>query len=157
MDWKEYQNEFTADGDLRKIIINDVTHKDWQKIFNFLTKTEVVLNFFIDDVKSALPSQIEDVFLKDPHHYVLSLVFDDVTLNCLFDSEKDIVLNFDPGQISNEAKAKLIFRVMTTFGRRLNKTAVLIDVNREQQPIFLYQPGQGLTYLKLDKKIAPYD
>lgn len=157
MDWKAYKNEFTADGDLRKIIINNVTQKNWQKLLNFLVKTEVTLNFFIDGVRSEIPSQIERVFQKDKHQYLLSLIFDSVTLNCHFDRHEDIVLSFDPGQITNEAKAKLIFRVMSTFGRRLNKVVVLIAENREEQPIFQYEPEQGLTYIKLNKKIVPYN
>ena len=157
MEWKEYQHEFIAECDLRQIIISNVTPQDWQKIFNFLKKTEVTLTFFIDGVKSALPSQIEQVFQEDNHHYLLSLVFDGVTLNCHFDRHEDIVLSFDPGQITNEAKAILLFRVMSTFGRRLRKVVVLTAVNREAQPIFQYEQGQGLTYLKLNKKLAPYE
>ena len=157
MDWKAYQNEFIADGNLRKIIINNVTQKNWQKILNFLVKTEVTLHFFIDGVRSELPSQIEDVFQKDKHQYLLSLIFDDVTLNCYFDRREDIVLSFDPGQITNEAKAKLIFRIMSTFGRRLNKVVVLTVESREEQPIFQYEPAQGLTYIKLNKKFTSYE
>ncbi len=157
MDWKAYQNEFIADGNLRKIIINNVTQKNWQKILNFLVKTEVTLHFFIDGVRSELPSQIEDVFQKDKHQYLLSLIFDDVTLNCYFDRHEDIVLSFDPGQITNEAKAKLIFRIISTFGRRLNKVVVLTVESREEQPIFQYEPAQGLTYIKLNKKFTSYE
>lgn len=157
MDWNAYKSEFTADGDLRKIIITNATQENWQKILNFLLKTEVILNFFIDGVRSEIPPQIERVFQKDKHQYLLSLVFDDVTLNCHFDRPEDIVLSFDPGQITNEAKAKLIFRIMSTFGRRLKKVVVLTAENREEQPIFQYKPEQGLTYIKLNKKIAPYN
>lgn len=157
MEWKEYQHEFIAEGNLRQIIITNVTSQDWQKIFNFLKKTEVTLTFFIDGVKSVLPSHIEHIFQEDKHHYLLSLVFDDVMLNCHFDRHEDIVLSFDPGQITNEARATLLFRVMSTFGRRLRKVVVLTTVNRDAQPIFQYEPGQGITYLKLDKKLAPYD
>jgi len=157
MDWKAYQNEFIADGQLRQIIINNVTQENWQKILNFLLKTEVTLHFFINGVRSELPSQIEDVFHKDKQQYFLSLIFDDVTLNCNFDRHEDIVLSFDPEQIRNEAKAKLIFRIMSTFGRRLNKVVVLTVENREEQPIFQYEPGQGLTCIKLNKKFISYD
>lgn len=157
MDWKAYQGEFIADGNLRDIIVNNVTQENWQKILNFLVKTEVTLHFFIDGVSSVLPPQIEDVFQKDKHQYSLSLIFDDVTLNCNFDRHEDIVLSFDPGQIINEAKAKLLFRIMSTFGRRLNKVVVLTVENREEQPIFQYEPGQGLTYIKLNKKFTSYE
>lgn len=157
MDWETYQDEFVADGSLRKIIIKNVTQANWKKLLNFLVKTEVSLQFFIDGVRAVLPSQIEDVLQKDDHQHLLALIFNDVTLNCSFDRDEDIVLSFEPGQITNERKAKLIFRIMSTFGRRLNKVALLTEESREEPAIFQYQPGQGLTYIKLNQKFKSYE
>lgn len=35
MEWEVYKSEFTVDGDLRKIIINNVTQKKLAKITKF--------------------------------------------------------------------------------------------------------------------------
>ena len=156
MDWTSYQHEFAAVDALSQIIVTDTTEQDWQKILNFLKKTEVGLTFFSDGVKTALPSPLAPVFRNDGHHYRLALLFDEVTLSCDFARQDAIVLRFDPHQITNEAKATLLFRVMSTFGRRLKKVVVLTAVNREAQPAFRYEPGQGLIYLKLARKLAPY-
>ena len=157
MDWTTYQHEFTAAEGLRQIIVTNVTPKDWQKLFRFLVKTEVALTLFIDGVKAPLPSQLADIVQQNGHHYMLALKLDAVTLHCDFARQNDILLYFDPGQISDEAKATLLFRVMSTFGRRLRKVVVLTAVNHESQPVFRYVPGQGLTYIKLNKQLALYE
>ena len=157
MDWTAYQHEFSNAGNPGQIIVTQVTFKDWQKLLSFLGKTQATVIFFIDHVESVLPQQIESIFQDDRHQYLLSLVLDDVSLHCHFDRQQDIVFGFNPAQITNEAKAILLFRVMSTFGRRLSKVVELSAVNQEAEPIFRYEPGQGLTYLPLDKKLAPYD
>ena len=157
MDWTAYQHEFVSTDEPRQIIVRQVTFKDWQKLLNFLGKTEVTVIFFIDHVESMLPQQIESIFQNDVHQYLLSLVLDDVTLNCHFERQDDIVFGFNPAQITNEARAILLFRVMSTFGRRLHKVVELSAVNQQAEPTFRYEPGQGITYLPLNKKLAPYD
>lgn len=157
MDWIAYQHEFSGAGNPERIIVTQVTSKDWQKLFSFIGKTQATVIFFIDYVESVLPQQIESIFQDDTHQYLLSLVLDDVSLNCHFDRQEDIVFDFNPAQITNEARAILLFRVMSTFGRRLNKVVELSAINQEAEPIFRYEPGQGLSYLPLDKKLAPYD
>ena len=157
MDWVDYRHEFITRDGVIHIRINEVISDDWLKIFNFLQQTDVCIKFFIDDVESALPPQIEPIFQDVKHHYLLSLDFENVILNCFFDSRNEIIFRIDPRLITTESKATLLFRVMSTFGRRIKKVVLLTKEGNVTQPIFRYQPGQGLTYLKLDKKLAPYD
>jgi hypothetical protein len=156
MDWRDYQHEFGVQDALQQIFIADVKPKDWQKILSFLQKTEVDLTFSIDGVVSALPVKIEDIFGDHGHQYLLSLRFDGLALQCDFARADAIVLSYDPAQIIDETKATLLFRVMSTFGRRINKVAVLTAPDQETNPIFRYEHGQGLTYIKLAKKLVPY-
>jgi hypothetical protein len=157
MDWRDYQHEFSAQDGLQQIIIADVSPKDWQKILSFLQKTEVDLTFSIDGVVSALPVTIEEIFGDRQHRYLLSLRFDDLTLQCDFARADAIVLSYDPAQITDETRATLLFRVMSTFGRRIRKVAILAAMDQETNPIFRYEHGQGLTYIKLAKKLGPYE
>ena len=145
--WRDYQHEFTRRDGLQQIVIADVAPKDWQKILRFLQKTEVALAFYVDGVVSTLPVNIEAIFGDHTHQYLLSLRFDDLTLQCDFARADAIVLRYDPAQITDETKATLLFRVMSTFGRRINKVAVLSALGQETDPIFRYEHGQGLVYL----------
>lgn len=156
MDWRDYQHEFGVQEGLQQIVIADVTPKDWQKILGFLQKTEVDLTFYLDGVKSVLPTRVEDILGNHAHQYLLSLRFDGLALQCNFARADAIVLSYDPAQITDETRATLLFRVMSTCGRRINKVAVLTALNQETNPIFRYEHGQGLTYIKLSKKSGPY-
>jgi len=157
MQRQDYKDEFVAQAGLRKIIIPDVDNKHWQKLFNFLKKTETDLRFFIDDVEQVLPSSLEAVFEDNQHYYLLSLILDGVVLNCDFERIDTIVFRFDPGLITDVTKATLLFRVMSTFARRLGKVALMSEENKETSPIFRYEHGKGLIYLKLNKKFELYE
>jgi hypothetical protein len=146
--WHDYQHEFARRDGLQQIVIADVAPKDWQKILRFLQKTEVELTFYTDGVVSALPVNIEEIFADPGHQYLLSLRFDGLTLQCDFSRADAIVLRYDPAQITDETKATLLFRVMSTFARRINKVAVLSALDQETHPLFRYEHGQGLVYLK---------
>ena len=156
MDWRDYQHEFDVQAGLQQIVIADVKPEDWQKILRFLQKTEVDLTFYIDGEKSVLPARVEGILGNHGHQYLLSLRFDGLALQCDFARADAIVLSYDPAQITDETKATLLFRVMSTCGRRINKVAVLTPLAQETNPIFRYEHGQGLTYVKLAKTLAPY-
>ena len=156
MDWRDYKDEFDVQDGLQQIVIADVKPKDWQKILSFLQKTEVDLTFYIDGVKSVLPARVEAILGNQGHRYLLSLRFDGLALQCDFARADAIVLSYDPAQITDETKATLLFRVMSAFGRRINKVAVLTALDQETNPIFRYEHSQGLTYVKLAKIIGPY-
>ena len=155
MEWGTYKHEFSAQDGLQQIIIADVKPRDWQKILSFLQKTQVELAFYIDGVKSALPAQIQDILENHERQYMLLLWFDDLSLQCDFSRTDAIVLSYDPAQITDETKATLLFRVMSTFGRRINKVVILTAMDQDARPIFRYEQGQGLTYEKLAEKLAP--
>jgi hypothetical protein len=157
MDWRDYQHEFDRQDGWQQIVIADVALKDWHKILRFLQKTEVELTFSIDGVVSALPVNIANIFADHGHQYLLALRFDGLTLQCDFARADAIVLSYDPAQITDETKATLLFRVMSTCGRRINKVAVLTALGQETNPIFRYAHGQGLTYIKLAKTFALYE
>lgn len=157
MEWRDYQHEFDGEEGLHQIVIADVTPRDWQKILRFLQKTEVELTFYIDGVKSVLPARVDDILGTHGHRYLLLLRFDGLALQCDFVRADAIVLSYDPAQITDETKATLLFRVMSTCGRRINKVAVLTAQGQDSNPIFRYAHGQGLVYLKLATKLGPYD
>ena len=59
----------------------------------------------------------------------------------------EIELDIDPETIDSEIKAMIIFRLMSTVGRTLNKQVVLAAGDTDELPIFKYVPGSGLEYL----------
>ncbi|WP_455203710.1 hypothetical protein [Kaarinaea lacus] len=147
MIWDDYKNEFDADGGLRDIYVNDTSLKDWQRFVDYLRKTEARLEYFVDNEVQALPAQIDEIFQSREHARLLSIDLGGVSLNCHFFVLDQIELDFDPGDIRSEAQAKVVFRLMSTVARVLDKVVILTYENEDQQPVFKYQPGKGLEYL----------
>ena len=147
MKWEEYKVEFTPDGSLRDIYIKGVDINDWQSFIDFLRSTEASLDFYIEGEEAKLPDCIKDIVLDREHAYLLSIRLDGVTVNCHFFTSVEIELDLDPQEIDSESKAKVIFRLMSTVGRVLNKQVILTLENAKEQPVFKYEPGAGIEYL----------
>lgn len=151
MIWDEYKVEFIPDGSLRDIYIKGVDIDDWQSFIDFLRSTEATLDFYIEGEEAKLPDCIKDIVLDREHQYLLSIRLDGVTVNCHFFTLVEIELDLDPKEIDSETRAKVIFRLMSTVGRVLNKQVILTPENAEEQPIFKYEPGAGIAYLARNK------
>lgn len=153
MTWEEYKIEFEPDGSLRDIYIKDVDLNGWQSFIDFLRRTDAVLDYYVEGEAANLPTSIDKVVLNQDHPYLLSIHLDGVTVNCHFSIPEEIELDLDPREIDNEAKAKVVFRFMSTVGRTLNKEVILTPENTEEQPIFKYEPGVGIKHLALNKGV----
>lgn len=151
MIWEEYKIEFEPDGSLRDIYIKDVDLNGWQSFIDFLRSTDAVLDYYIEGVAADLPTNINKVVLGQDHTHLLSIRLDGVIVNCHFFVPEEIELDLDPREIDNEAKAKVVFRFMSTVGRTLNKQVILTPENTKEQPIFKYEPGSGIKHLALNK------
>jgi hypothetical protein len=151
MIWEEYKTEFEPNGSLRYIHIKDVDLNSWQSFIDFLRRTDAALDYSVEGEAANLPTSIAKVVLDQDHPHLLSIHLDGVTVNCHFLIPEEIGLDIDPREIDNEAKAKVVFRFMSTVGRTLNKQVVLTQEITEEQPIFKYEPGAGITHMALNK------
>ncbi len=151
MNWEDYKIEFEPDGSLRDIYIKGVDISDWQTFIDFLRSTDSDLNYFVEGEPAELPSSIAEVVVSQDHPYLLTIGLDGVTVNCHFFIPEEIELDIDPREIDSEAKAKVVFRFMSTVGRALNKEVILTPENTEEQPIFKYELGAGIKHLALNK------
>lgn len=153
MAWDEYQKEFEPDGAPREIYVKNVDLNHWQSFIDFLRRTAASLNYSVEGTPAELPTSIAEVILDQEHSHRLAIHLNGVTVNCHFFTPEKIKLDFDPREIDSEAKAKVIFRFMSTVGRTLNRQVILTLENAETQPIFRYEPGAGIEYLALNKGV----
>lgn len=147
MIWEEYKTEFEPDGHLRQIHIKHVSLNDWRAFIDFLQHTETTLDYSIENQPSKLPDDINNIVLNQQQSPCLTLHLDGVTVRCHFSTPENITLDFDPKEIDNEPRAKVIFRLMSTVGRTLNKPVTLTPENNEHKILFIYQPGKGIDYI----------
>jgi|GEM_PF-2480153 len=147
MIWEDYKSEFNPDGHLRDLYIKDVNHAHWQSLLQFLRSTHADLKFYVDGKVSHLPTDIQPVLQDKSHNYLLAVHLGGVNIQCDFASSKQITLEFDPLEIDDEFKANLIFRLMSTIGRTLDKSVVCAQANGVEKAIFQYRPGETIEYL----------
>ena len=141
--WEDYKAEFTSDGQSMKIVIKGVNLNDWQSFIDFLKRTEAGMDFYCDGEAATLPENIWDVVLDQMHACQLSIHLNGVTVNCHLLVPGEIELDIDPEEVDSETRAKVVFRLMSTVGRTLNKQVVLTRGNIDEVPIFKYVPGSG--------------
>jgi hypothetical protein len=105
------------------------------------------MDFYCDGEAATLPENIWDVVLDQLHACQLSIHLNGVTVNCHLLVPGEIELDIDPEEVDSETRARIVFRLMSTVGRTLNKQVVLTRGNIDEVPIFKYVPGSGLEYL----------
>jgi len=145
--WEEYKSEFKPDGFLRDLLIKDVDIKDWHSVIHFLKSTHAMLEFFIDGRQAPLPHDFATVINDPSHDYLLSVNLGGVDMNCPMNAADQIELVFDPVMIDDEFKANLIFRLMSTIGRTLDKPVYCSHTDENRHPVFEYKPGHTVEYL----------
>lgn len=145
--WEEYKSEFQPDGFQRDLLVKNVNIKDWQSVIHFLKSTHARLQFFIDGKKAPLPHNFAKVINDNSHQYLLSVNLGGVDMDCPFNTPDQIELVFDPVMIDDEFKANLVFRLMSTIGRTLDKPVYCSHTDEKRLPVFEYQPGQAVEYL----------
>lgn len=149
MIWGEYKSEFQIDG-LMVIRIENTDLNDWQSLIDFLRSTEATLDYSIEGKTADLPSSVAEVVLDMESSGLLNIGLDGVAVHCHFLASDEIQLDLDPGQIDNENKARIVFRLMSTVGRTLKKTVLLAPKNNEEDVSFRYEPGKGIEHLALN-------
>ena len=154
MIWEEYKTVFTPDGYLRHILIKDISSDDWQAFVDFLRRTEATLDYSIDGQLRALPDNIKSLLIDQKQSKLLTIHLEDVAVHCHFFTSEYIKLDFEPNDIDSEPKAKVIFRLMSTTGRTLNKPVILTSENNEHKILFIYEPGKGIDYISTNKKLS---
>lgn len=145
MDWADYKNEFGPEGRARQILIPNTSPADWQLWVNYLAATDVEIRYFVDGNPVSLPGDVREMLRPDGRLRALQIQPRGLTLTADLSTFDQIRLRFDPGRITDEDKARLLFRMMSTAGRALEKGVVL--AGPDDATLFQYLPGRGVEYV----------
>jgi len=127
--------------------IQDTSLSDWQSFIDFIRSTKAKLVFYEQGRQTTLPLEVRQFVPDHGHQCRLSIQMDGITVDCYLSSAEEIVLAFDPRDIDNEDMVRVIFRLMSTTGRTLDKPVMLMAEDKPEKPVFEYRPGSGLAYL----------
>jgi hypothetical protein len=146
LSWDVYRKEINSSRIL-KLLIRNIEDDAWQKLFGFLLSTDAQLSLLKNESPSELPEKIESVLSDTQNHFVLSILLDGVTALGPLSGSDHIGLLINPWEIDDEAKARILFRLMSTIGRALEEKVLLVREHEEDIPVFEYVPGKGIEYL----------
>jgi hypothetical protein len=146
MEWNEYRHRFNADLTVGMISIENTCLQDWQLFYDFLTSTSARLSFLAGGQITSLPSLINHSHFNQGALFKLIIYLDDCLITCPLTDSSKITLYYKPKEIISELKAKVLFRLMSTAGRTLDKTVNLYSEPGCKKAVFSYRPGSGLKY-----------
>ena len=132
------------DERLWEIRIRSTCMADWQRLVGFLRRTDAELVYELDGLKTTLPQTIDTLFSNGDHTHLLIILLGGFGVLCDLSTPSEIGLMLDLTMIDSDAKARTLFRVMSTLGRRLDKAVYLVPCSAKEYPAFEYHPGSGL-------------
>ena len=147
MEWDEVRNALEANQGLFRIRIVHPRPNDWHALIDFLRSTDTVLAHTVDGITAGMPEKILELFVDHLHSHELSIHLGGITMNCALSNPEMIELTFSSLEIDSEDKARVIFRLMSTIGRTLKRSVLLIPDNKSR-PIFSYEPGSGIRHFE---------
>lgn len=147
MDWETCRDAFVSDSFPRYIRARGLTLAHWNRYYRLLCKTQAGLRFYKDGEPEPLPERLTDVPFRSPHRFMLVVDLAGLKLIWRLREIRDLQFEFAPEAISTPERAVLLFRIMTTLGRRLKREVVLTHPY-QGRVLFRYCPESGqLEYL----------
>jgi hypothetical protein len=144
-EWPVYKNEFGPQGRARQIMIPNTSPADWQLWLDYLAATDVEIRYFVDGNPVPLPEDVREMLRPDGRLRALHIQPRGLSLTADLSIFDQIRLCFDPARITDEDKARVLFHMMSTAGRALEKGVVL--AGPDDAAIFQYLPGRGVEYV----------
>lgn len=142
MEWDSYRGAFVSDGFSRHIRVSGVTLSDWDTYYRLLRGSQADIRYFRDGDAEALPQHIDERPFQSGHRFMLILDMGGVRLTAHLQDSRVIDFQFHPEAVSSPAQATLLFRVMSTLGRRLDREAVMLHPE-DGRVLFRYRPDLG--------------
>jgi hypothetical protein len=126
------------DGQLRDFYIFDVSESDWDKLISLVSSTADHFTFTYDGVNAPLPTKFSDIANLEQVRYelLLSLSVSGLTINCFFNANDEINLDFSVFDIQNvevwESLLAFFQKIVDHIGK---KGIITYEWNRDRPEI----------------------
>ncbi len=139
--WDSSKDLFAWVGRLRDLYVLNTTVVDWQRFLQFLHESPYPLLFFVDDQPAAVPTDVTWVFAqREARSPLLTIQVYGMMLHCHFFWDKDIELDLDPREVTDEYVLDHLLEFMTAIGVALDKEVRLTEENTPDTVLFRYNP-----------------
>ena len=148
MEWTTYKSAFSPDNQPRYICVPGVSLADWNTYYRLLLRTTMGVKLLRDGEPVALPEHIGANLFEPGHRHLLALDMAGLKIFWRLEIIDMMRFQFLPQAIVSERHATLLFRIMSTLGRRLDREVFLMHPEGTRV-LFRYVPGrEGIVYMR---------
>lgn len=143
--WDEYRSAFDFNETWRSIFIAETEIKTWKTLLEFLAEQKHPIKFTVNDAEQPLSTNAWQIFQdqKKDMRPLLIVNVGGVDLNSHFFDQNEIEFDFDPREVTDEAKALAILEFMSEIGLEMDKDIFLTEEDAEEDAWFTYEVATG--------------
>ncbi|MFZ5893858.1 MAG: hypothetical protein ACOY0T_22545 [Myxococcota bacterium] len=146
--WDDVSDEFAWEGSWRDICLQETSISDWRAVWRVLRSGGLELTYAVDDVKTAPPENVDEVFAQPREHtFLAAIVVAGVHLNCHFFSELEIEFDLDPREITHQVQLDAVIAFMATLASATGRIALMTPENTHDAPFLRVAPSGVTEYI----------
>ena len=150
--WEEIKWIFEHDGTLRDVYIQDINIQHWIVLIDFLNSNFVIkFGVFGEDRLDKIDKEYALKYLIRESDEIesksISIIVDDILINCHLFSETEIEFDIDPKEIKTTLELDKILNFMKLVSKQLNKQIILTGENQIDFPLITVHKNECLEYL----------
>lgn len=143
MNFEKIKSDFdTCDGDLLEIKISKVDFICWTKFVEFLKKSKINYDIHVYHIKNNSDYLKKDICLdffdNNIYNSIIKIFINKIQINCHLISIEDIILNFDPRQVSSQEDFNSLLLFISELSESLEKNSLIYHEYLEDKPFFYY-------------------
>ena len=135
--WESVRQEFTVDGSLRDIYIQDIDIPVWNNFILMISTSKYRFEFWHGSLKRNLPSKfckIKELQQVDPTSLHL-FIENNIQLNCHFFFEHEIELDISAYDIQSLQDYEILINFLIWISDTLGKNVILTQENTSNEVI----------------------
>ncbi|MBX3030377.1 MAG: hypothetical protein KF809_09475 [Chloroflexi bacterium] len=141
MDEALWSEALEVDGSLRDIVVQDVDEDAWDRLLDFVARSEAAGEVVVRTEPSPLPEGSRAIFaLAFERRPLLAITLGQVDLNFRFFDPEGIELDLDPGQFTGSEDVDTLRGFIRRLGSAVGEPVLLTPEGGHDVPYVIYDP-----------------
>ncbi|AWI26827.1 hypothetical protein [Flavobacterium pallidum] len=150
--WNDIKWIFEPDGALRDIYVTNINVDDWKNLIDFLNNEFVIRfgitqhNFQLNKIDKNYALQYLTSRTDQMESKTISIILDDILINCHLFSNSEIEFDIDPTEIKSETELNKIIAFMKSISKQLRKQIFLTGENDQEFPLITIDETSNVAH-----------
>jgi hypothetical protein len=144
LDWTDYSAHFEDQGTLRNVVVLGTTVGDWQKMFDWIRRSDFPREYLIDGEPADFPGTIAEAFAtvgEDTYSY--SFDAEGLPVHGMVYSDRfadEIEMDIEPVNVTNQDEFDHLIAFMQNLSNELDKPVMLTQEMDRDEVILEIEP-----------------